>query len=338
MNSETLKTQFKQQAQGALSLNIAFIGVTGGLFSVLHGLERATAPALAQAAGLDAGYVIRWCDAAYAFGYLEAEGDVFRLGATGEAMRPEAPDSLMPLAVQAVLSAHMAERAAGLIRSGERPGEAVLAERATILPWFGPMLEAGFGSLFEKTICPAIPAFAEVNARAGLVLDLGCGNGWYLRVLARRFAQLRGLGLDGFDENVTQARERARSEGVAGRLRFEQGDIHDFTLGEPADLIAMNRALHHVWEHDRNGIFAWLHDNLKPGGYAVIWEPAWPAERSALRDPARRALSFQNLSEHIQGNHLLHPEEIVAAFAGQDMQSQVYRFAGDNEAVIVAQR
>ncbi len=32
MNSETLKTQFKQQAQGALSLNIAFIGVTGGLF------------------------------------------------------------------------------------------------------------------------------------------------------------------------------------------------------------------------------------------------------------------------------------------------------------------
>ncbi len=338
MNSETLKTQFKQQAQGALSLNIAFIGVTGGLFSALHGLERASAPALAQATGLDAGYVIRWCDAAYAFGYLEAEGDMFHLSATGEAMRPEAPDSLMPLAVQAVLSAHMAERAAGLLQSGERPGEAVLAERATILPWFGPMLESGFGSLFEKTICPAIPAFAEVDARSGLVLDLGCGNGWYLRVLARRFAQLRGLGLDGFDENVTQARERARSEGFAGRLRFEQGDIHDFTLEEPADLIAMNRALHHVWEHDRNGIFAWLHDNLKPGGYAVIWEPAWPAERSALRDPARRALSFQNLSEHIQGNHLLQPEEIVAAFTGQGMQSQVYRFAGDNEAVIVARR
>ncbi len=338
MNTETLKTQFRQQAQGALSLNVAFIGVTGNLFSTLHRLQEATATALAQAAGLDAGYVTRWCDAAYAFGYLEAAGDTFRLTPMGEAMRPEAPDSLMPMAVQSVLSAHMAERAAGLLQSGERPGEAVLAERATILPWFGPMLEAGFGTMFEKTISPAIPAFAEVDARNGLVLDLGCGNGWYLRVLARRYARLRGLGLDGFGENVMQARERARAEGFADRLHFEQGDIHDFTLEEPADLIAMNRALHHVWEHDRAGIFSWLHDNLKPGGHAVIWEPAWPAERSALRDPARRSLSFQNLSEHIQGNHLLQPEEIVAAFAGQGMSTEVYRFAGDNEAVIVAQR
>ena len=36
---------------------------------------------------------------------------------------------------------HMAERAAELMRSGERPGEQVLSERQTILPWFGPMLE-----------------------------------------------------------------------------------------------------------------------------------------------------------------------------------------------------
>ncbi len=338
MNSEILKTQFRQQAQGALSLYIAFIGVTGSLFTTLYRLRSATAPALAEAARLDAGYVIRWCDAAYAFGYLEAEGDTFNLTSTGEAMRPEAPDSLMPMAVQSVLSAHMAERAAGLLQSGERPGEAVLAERATVLPWFGPMLEVGFGSMFENTICPAIPAFLEVDARGGLVLDLGCGNGWYLCVLARHYRHLRGLGLDGFAENVAQADARARTEGFVGRLHFEQGDIHDFTLQEPADLIAMNRALHHVWERDRAGIFAWLHDNLKPGGYAVIWEPAWPTVRSALRDPSRRALSFQNLSEHIQGNHLLQPGEIVAAFVEQGMQTQVYRFADDNEAVIVARR
>ncbi|MDE1943383.1 MAG: class I SAM-dependent methyltransferase [Betaproteobacteria bacterium] len=338
MTSDTLKTQFRQQAQGALGLYIAFIGVSAGLFSTLHRLQAASAHTLAEAGGLDAGYVARWCDAAYAFGYLEAEGDLFRLGPAGDAMRPEAPDSLMPLAVQSVLSAHMAERAAGLMRSGERPGESVLGERDTILPWFGPMLESNFATLFETTICPAVPVFQQADAQGGLALDLGCGNGWYLRALARHYPRLRGLGLDGFAENVAQARARAQAEGLAARLQFEQGDIHDFTLEEPADLIAMNRALHHVWERGRPEIFRWLRDNLKPGGHAVIWEPVWPAERAQLREPSRRGLSFQNLSEHVQGNHLLQPGEIAQAFQEAGMPAEIHLFAGGNEALIVARR
>ncbi len=337
MTADALKTQFRQQAQGALSLNIAFIGISAGLFSALRH-QAGSAADLARRMGLDAGYVTRWCDAAYAFGYLEEDDALFRLSATGEAMCPEAPDSLMPLAVQSVLSAHMAERAAGLMQGGERPGESVLGERATVLPWFGPMLEASFGPLFETVICPALPVFAEVDAVGGEVLDLGCGNGWYLRVLARRYRRLRGLGLDGFAENVEQARARAVTEGLSDRLRFEQGDIHATTLAAPVDLIAMNRALHHVWEQDQAGIVAWLRDHLKLGGHAVIWEPAWPADRAQLRDPARRSLAFQNLSEHVQGNHLLQPEEIATAFQQQGMAVQMFRFSGNNEAVIVARR
>lgn len=338
MTAEDLKIQFRQQSQAALSLDIAYIGVVNGLFSTLHRMGQATAADLAGTATMDAGYVLRWCDAAFAFGYLDAEGETFSLTPTGDAMRPEAPDTLMPMAVQTVLSAHMAERAAGLMRTGERPGESVLAERATILPWFGPMLEAGFGPMFELTICPAVPAFAEVNARGGLAVDLGCGNGWYLRALARSCPRLRGLGLDGFAENISQATALAAAAGLEGRLAFQTGDIHNFTLDEPADLIAMNRALHHVWEKDSAGIFAWLRDHLKPGGYAAIWEPAWPEERSALRDPSRKGLTFQNLSEHIQGNHLLRPQEIAEAFAKVGMRTQVHLFGGGNEAMVVAQR
>jgi trans-aconitate methyltransferase len=338
MTVDDLKTQFRQQSQAALSLNIAYIGVVNGLFSTLHRLGTASAATLADAAGLDFAYVLRWCDAAYAFGYLEAQGDVFRLTTTGEAMRPDAPGTLMPMAVQSVLSAHMAERAAGLMRTGERPGEQVLAERDTVLPWFGPMLEANFASMFEQTICPAVPAFADVDARGGLAVDLGCGNGWYLRALARRCGKLRGLGIDGFQENIAQAEDIARQQGLADRLRFIQGDIHALTLEEPADLIAMNRALHHVWEKDTHTLFTWLRGNLKPGGYVVIWEPAWPADRTALREPSRKGLAFQNLSEHVQGNHFLRPDEIQAAFAQAGLQSQVHLFAQGNEAVVVAQR
>ena len=338
MSADDLKQIFRQHSQAALTLNIGFIGVVNGLFTALYGLGEAPVEALAAAAACDTGYVRRWCDAAYAFGYLEAEGDRFRLTPAGEAMRPEAPDSLMPLAVQSVLSAHMAERAAGLMPGGERPGERVLGERETVLPWFGPMLEANFAAFFASTVYPAVPEFAEVNAQGGLAVDLGCGNGWYLRALARRAPHLRGLGIDGFADNIAQARAQAAREGLEGRLTFRQGDIHDLTLEEPADLIAMNRALHHVWEKDTQTLFAWLRANLKPDGRVVIWEPAWPAERSALRDPSRRGMAFQNLTEHVQGNHFLRPEEIQDAFRAAGLKAEIHLFAKGNEAVIVARR
>ncbi len=336
MTADELKSLFRQQSQAAVSLNIAYIGVVNGLFDRLHALGTASSAALASAARLDPGYVQRWCDAAYAFEYLDVDGEIFRLTATGQAMRPEAPDTLMPIAVQSVLSAHMAERAAGLMRTGERPGERVLAERETVLPWFGPMLEANFAGMFERTICPAVPAFAAVDARGGLAVDLGCGNGWYLRALARSFGKLRGLGIDGFRENVVQARAAAQHAGLTDRLQFIEGDIHALALDEPADLIAMNRALHHVWEKDTDALFAWLRANLKPSGYVAIWEPAWPADRTALRAPRRKGMAVQNLTEHVQGHHFLRPDEIQAAFTRAGMRSQLYLFAQGNEAVVVA--
>jgi len=333
-----LKQQFRAMAQGSQSLSIAYIGVVNGLFAGLNGLGQAEAEALASAAGMDAAYVRRWCDAAYAFGYLQAEGCMFRLAESGSAMLPDAPGTLMPIAVQATLNMHMAERAAALMRTGARPGEQVMAERETLLPWFGPMLEANFADFFEQTICPNVPIFAEVDARGGLVVDLGCGNGWYLRALARRCGAVHGLGLDGFDENVAQASRLAAAEGFGDRLRFASGDAHAFSLEAPADVIAMSRALHHVWEAGGAEFIRLLRDNLRPGGAAVIWEPDWPADRAALRPPARKGLAFQNLSEHVQGNHLLSADEIAAAFAAEGMAPEIFHFADGQEAIIVAHR
>lgn len=333
-----LEQQFRGMAQGAQSLAIAYIGLVNGLFAGLERLGRAEAAALAAATDMDAAYVRRWCDAAFAFGYLEVEGEMFRLGESGVAMLPDASGTLMPIAVQAMLNMHMAERAAALMRNGARPGEQVMAERETLLPWFGPMLEASFAEFFERTICPGVPVFAEVDARGGLVVDLGCGNGWYLRALARRCQAAHGLGLDGFEENIAQATRLAAAGGFGDRLRFASGDAHDFSLDAPADIIAMSRALHHVWEAGGARFIRRLRDNLRPGGAAVIWEPNWPADRASLRAPAWRGLAFQNLSEHVQGNHLLGADEIASAFAAEGMPPEIYRFADGREAVIVARR
>ncbi len=333
-----LKQQFRGMAQGSQSLAIAYIGVVNVLFEGLKRLGQGDANALAAASGMDAAYVRRWCDAAFAFGYLDAEGEAFRLAESGAAMLTDAPQTLMPTAVQAVLNMHMAERAAALMRTGARPGEQVMAERETLLPWFGPMLEANFAGFFERTICPAVPVFAEVDARGGLVVDLGCGNGWYLRALARRCGAVRGLGLDGFEENIAQATRLAAAERLGDRLHFASGDAHAFKLDAPADVIAMNRALHHVWEAGGRKFIRLLRENLRPGGAAVIWEPDWPADRAALRAPPKRGLAFQNLAEHVQGNHLLRADEIASAFAAEGMNPEIFRFSDGQEAIIVARR
>jgi len=66
----------------------------------------------------------------------------------------------------------MTERAAGLMRTGERTGESAPAERATILPWFGPMLEASCGPVFEREVLPVVPEFEHAGSRGGFALDL----------------------------------------------------------------------------------------------------------------------------------------------------------------------
>jgi trans-aconitate methyltransferase len=211
-------------------------------------------------------------------------------------------------------------------------------ERATLGPMFGPMLEGSFSRLFSGTIAPNLPVFAEIAACGGLVVDLGCGNGWFLRALLRDRPLLRGCGVDGFVGNIAQARALAEKAGMSDRLTFAQGDLHDFKLEQPADLVAMNRALHHVWEAGPEKFIARLRDALKPGGAAAIWEPDWPEDRAQLRTPARQGFAFQNLTEHVQGNHLLRAEEIAQAFDTAGMKAEIFRFAEGQETVIVARK
>jgi SAM-dependent methyltransferase len=333
----SLKKTILEQAQGAAALNVAFVGVARGLFDALDEGPLSVG-ALAERAAIDPGYCAAFCEAAFAFGYLDGEADGFALTAAGRAFTRREPESLFAVPVGAVLGAHMAERAAFHSATGARPGESVLAERETILPLFGPMLEQMFAPFFTGEITERVPVFAELDRRHGTAVDLGCGNGWYLRALARRFPGLRGVGLDGFDENIAQARRLAEAAGLGDRLDFRAGDLRHFSVAEPVDLIAMNRALHHVWEAGRRVVFEILRDHLRPGGAAVIWEPAWPADRARLRDPAFKMMAMQNLSEHVQGNHFLRPDEIEAAFTEVGMTPTTYLFRNGSEAVIVGRK
>lgn len=49
-------------------------------------------------------------------------------------------------------------------------------------------------------------------------------------------------------------------------------------------------------------------------------------------------MSFMHLTEHLQGNHLLRPAQVEAAFTAVGMQARTYLFVDDTEMVVVARR
>jgi SAM-dependent methyltransferase len=332
-----LRNQMLAQAQGALALHIAFIGAANNLFSTFAEKGSLTAEELAVKTGLDNGYVERWCDAAFAFDFLNEEQGRLTLTDLGRAFVPEAPGTLMPLAVHSILSAHVAERVATFMKTGERPGEKVLAECESVLPLFGSMMEAMFSEQFEQHILPHLAIFKSNDEKSGTVVDLGCGNGWYLRKIATHFPHMTGIGVDGMKENIHQAQKRAQEADLDHRLTFMVGDIHRFPVQGQVDMIAMNRSLHHVWG-EREEIFHLFAEHLKDGGAVVIWEPNWPKNRRELHNPAKRVMAFHNLNEHVQGNHFLNPEQIEAEFHRIGMKTQTCFFANENEVIIIGQK
>src|SRR3989344_6271172 len=152
-----IREQAMVQMQGAMALHVAYIGIYNGLFSAIAEMKTANPDELTARTGLDIGYLQRWCDAAYGFGLLDEVDGKLTLADTGKAFISDAVGTAMPFAVQSMISAHMAERAAVLMRSGERPGEKVLAERQSIIALFGPMLEAMFSGIFEEQIVQKLP-------------------------------------------------------------------------------------------------------------------------------------------------------------------------------------
>ena len=190
--TDPIRDRVLRQMQGAAQLHVAYVGIATGALDSLA-CETGSVEDLARRTGCDAGYLQRWADAAFAFELVERDGERLSLSELGRAFTREAPGTLLPFAVQTVLGAHMAERAAVFARTGEQPGEVVLGERESILPLFGPMLELTFGPLLDQ-VAAEVPVFRRLDAEGGLAVDLGCGNGWYLRRLAARSGSLRGSG------------------------------------------------------------------------------------------------------------------------------------------------
>lgn len=126
--------------------------------------------------------------------------------------------------------------------------------------------DAVFARLFEK--------YAERLSlpREARVLEVGCGTGATLRMLARRddFSGL-GCGVDQSSYFIETANKFARDENLGSRAVFQVGDAHNLDFpADTFDAVIAHTLISHVTEPAR--VLAEMARVVRPGGTVVVFD------------------------------------------------------------------
>ena len=125
-------------------------------------------------------------------------------------------------------------------------------------------------SLISK-ILPLIPGLIESLQDGIDVLDVGCGSGRALNLMAATFPNSRFMGYDLSEEALGIARSEACERGLAN-VAFEQEDLTTFEIPAPYDLITAFDAIHDQARPDR--VLAAVSKALTPDGAFLMQDIA----------------------------------------------------------------
>lgn len=140
---------------------------------------------------------------------------------------------------------------------------------------------------YRPYICPFGAVINAVPAGAS-VLDVGCGAGLFLLLLARQGRISRGHGFDVSATAVRSAQLAAGRSGLEGVVSFE---VRHPTLGLPDgswNTVTAIDVLHHVPRVSQQAFFAALCNSVPHGGSLVIKDmvksPRWRSFANGVHD------------------------------------------------------
>lgn len=231
---------------GALAL-MSSIGHRTGLFDTMAALPPATPDEIARTAGLQERYVREWLGAMTVGGIVEHEPDAgtYHLPPEHAAFltRAASPGNVAVFMQYIGLLGAVEDDVVRCFREGggvpyERYGRfhEVMAEDSgeTVLP------------ALTSDILPLVPGLTERLSQGIRVLDVGCGRGRAINLMARAFPQSRFVGYDLSPEAIAYARSEAAEQGNTN-AQFEQRDLTGFDgEAEPGvfDLVTTFDAVH----------------------------------------------------------------------------------------------
>jgi 2-polyprenyl-3-methyl-5-hydroxy-6-metoxy-1,4-benzoquinol methylase len=245
--AEAFAGRMLEMLNGGALMVMTSVGHRTGLFDVLGELGGATSHELAEAASLDERYVREWLGAMTAGHVVELDPESGRYSLPPEhaawLTRAASPDNLAVTAQWIPTLSTVEDDIVACFRDGGGvPYERfhrfhdVMAEESaqTVL------------SVLFSHILPLIPGMDAALEAGASVLDLGCGRGRALVLLAEHYPASSFHGYDLSHEAIAFGREQAAERGLAN-VTFEQRDLSTFDVdAEPAafDYVVTFDAVH----------------------------------------------------------------------------------------------
>ncbi|MCP4580935.1 MAG: class I SAM-dependent methyltransferase [candidate division Zixibacteria bacterium] len=257
--------------KGSLAL-MTSIGHRVGLFDTLAKLPPSTSIDIAEAADLNERYVREWLGAMVVGGFIDYDPAILKYSLPPEhaafLTRDATPDNTAVFTQYIPLLGSIEDRIINCFKNGggvayEEYGRfhQVMAEDSgqTVVP------------ALVDSILPLAPGLIDDLKRGINVLDIGCGSGRAINLMAGSFPRSRFWGYDISDDAIKNAGFQAKREGL-NNARFEQVDMTTFDRDAEYDLITAFDAIHDQARPDL--VLAGVAKALKPDGTFLMQDIA----------------------------------------------------------------
>jgi SAM-dependent methyltransferase len=238
---------FRAVDEVGATLNTALVvmGDKLGLYKAMAGAGPLTPVELARRTGVSERYVREWLNAQAAGGYVEYDptGSTYTLPPEqAMALTDEDSPAYLPGFFQIALgSVSDSPRIVESARSGD--GVGWHEHSHDVFDGCERFFRPGYNANLIPAWLPALDGVVEKLEAGATVADVGCGHGSSTILMAQAYPGSTFVGADYHGGSIETARERARTAGVADRIRFEAVPAAEIS-GDGYDLVTMFDCLH----------------------------------------------------------------------------------------------
>ena len=255
---------------GALMV-MTSVGHRTGLLDALGELDDATSPELADAAGLDERYVREWLGAMTTGRIVELDPATGRYSLPREhaawLTRAASPDNL---AVEAQWITSLSTVEDDIVDCFQAGGGVPYERYARFHEVMAEESAQTVLSVLFSHILPLVPGMTERLDAGAAVLDLGCGRGRALVLLADRFPKSTFHGYDLSADAIGYASVQADEQGLSN-VSFEQRDLSTFDVDAEPGAFTYVTTFDAVHDQARPlALLQGIRRTLEPGGVYLM--------------------------------------------------------------------
>lgn len=265
--------------EGALSVMIS-IGHRTGLFDVMSQLPPSTSEEIARAAGLNERYVREWLGAMLTGFVVDYNPETKKYHLPQEhasfLTRKAAADNIGVFAQYIPLLGTVEDKVIDCFKNG---GGVPYSEYERFQDVMSEDSNQSVVSSLLEVILPAIPGIVDRLEEGIEVVDLGCGRGNALNLMAKTFPKSNFLGYDLNEEAIDYAKTQAEKQALKN-VSFEVRDLTDYNItAQPNkyDFVTTFDAVHDQARPDN--LLTGIYKSLKEDGIYLMQDISSSSEQ-----------------------------------------------------------